>query len=118
LTFGELRSFALGELGWSLRRYRRSMVAEFNLAAGGYWRNLERTTRWMTREILWELIQGNPYYKAEDKPKRKDALMKLSIDEKEKKEKVKPQKLTEQDLKYFNALRNGISKGLNSKDQG
>ena len=106
MTFAEIRSFAYGELGWSEDRLRHAGVAEFNLAARGYWRNWERNVMIMTREIVWELIRGNPYYKPEDKPKRKTELYKLSIDETEKKEKEVIHKVTEKDLKVFDKLRN------------
>jgi len=101
LTFDDLRSFALGELGWSLERYLKSTLYEFNEAASGYWRRWERETAWMSREIVWELIRGNPYYKKEDKPVRKSDVMKLSI---EKEEKRAPDKVTEEDLKIFQQL--------------
>lgn len=96
-----MRSFALGELGWSLERYLRSSLYEFNEAAKGYWRKYEREVQWLSREIVWELIRGNPYYKIEDKPKLKTDIMKLSMDKEEKKE---PQNVTAQDIKVFEHL--------------
>jgi hypothetical protein len=108
LTFAEIRSFAIGELGWTRDRYIHATIDEFNLAARGYWRNWERSVAWMSREIIWELIRGNPYYKPEDKPKRKTEMLKLSIDEvKTKEEKI--HKITEKDLKIFEKLRNGLA---------
>ena len=74
---------------------------EFNEAAKGYWRKYEREVWWLSREIVWELIRGNPYYKPEDKPKRKTDIMKLNMD---KVEKIKPQKVTAQDIKVMEHL--------------
>lgn len=62
----------------------------------------------MTREIVWELIRGNPHYKNEDKPKRITDIMKLSFDDKP--EKKKATKLTAQDLRVFEELQFGIKK--------
>ncbi len=56
----------------------------------------------MTREIVWELIRGNPYYK--DKPKKKAELYTLSTNEKPK----KPDKITKEDIKIFEQLQYGI----------
>lgn len=88
----------MGELGWDFKRYRKSSLYEFNLAAAGYWRNRERNVLWLAREIVFELIRGNPYYKAEDKPKRKTDLMEFEMDKKPKPEK-KDKQLTEEDLR-------------------
>ena len=106
-----MRSFALGELGWSLKRYLSATVYEFNEASKGYWRNHERRVQWGVREILWELKMGNPYYKKEDKPHKKSDIMQLSMDVVKKVEK-KPMKVTEEDLKFYQALnfnKDGIS---------
>jgi hypothetical protein len=90
-----MRSFALGELGWSLDRYRGASLYEYNEAVMGYWRGVERTA-WNTREIIWTLIQGNPNIPKENKPQRKTDIMKLSID-KEAAPK-KPPKVTKKDI--------------------
>ncbi len=97
-----MRSFALGELGWSLKRYLSATINEFNESARGYWRKWEREA-WHTRELIWWGIMGNPYIKSEDKPKRRDEIMKLSIDEVEKKKKL-PNKITPEDIKIFEQL--------------
>lgn len=114
MTWLEIRSFAIGEMGWSRDRYVHATIEEFNLAARGYWKNHERQL-WRTREVIWELIRGNPYYKAEDKPKRRDEIMKLTIDE-TKKEKETVYKITKKDLDVFDKLRNGISTGFDHTD--
>lgn len=63
-------------------RYRSASVAEFNEAARGYWRNWERHSAWVAREIVWELICGNPYYDAGKKPHNRTEVMKLTTDPK------------------------------------
>jgi len=65
-------------MGWTAERYRNSTIDEFNKASLGYWRNWERSTGLLIREIVFELINGNPYYK--NKPTHKDQILKLSID--------------------------------------
>jgi hypothetical protein len=92
-------------MGWTRERYLHATIEEFNLAAGGYWRNHERNVLWLAREVNWTIIQWAPFFKQEDKPKRRDEIMKLGIDE-VKKEKEKPHKITEKDLKVFDKLRN------------
>lgn len=88
-------------MGWTLDRYKASTIAEYNLAAAGYWRNWERFTVWQTREIIWWMIQGNVNIKQSDKPKRRDAIIKMSIDKEEKRE---PEKITPDDLKMFERM--------------
>jgi len=95
-------------LGWTLERYKRSTFYEFNEASKGYWRKYEREV-WQTREIVWTLICGNPNIKSEDKPKQKDQIYKLGIDEEVKKEKKKPPKVTPEDLNIYQQL------GFNAK---
>jgi len=80
LTFAEIRDFAFGELGWSLERYRNSTIEEFNKASSGFWRQWERNTAWLTRELVYTIYANNPYIKGHEKPKRED-IMKLSMDE-------------------------------------
>jgi hypothetical protein len=95
----------LGELGWSTDRFLNASLFEYNLAVKGYWNNYERSVLWITREILWELIQGNPYYKPEDKPNRKDQIYRLSTDREQQQIKEKDiKKIKEQDLRVFEAL--------------
>jgi hypothetical protein len=102
LTFLQIRSFAFGELGWSRERYLRATLEEFNHATRYYWDAREREL-WHTREILWQIIQGNPHIKSEDKPKRKDQIYKLKTDEVEVKKHRVP-KVTPEDIKIFEAL--------------
>jgi hypothetical protein len=83
-----------------------STLYEFNMAATGYWRNWERSIKWMTREIVWELIRGNPYYKPEDKPKKITDVMKLSTDKEERKKRVI--RTTREDLRIFEKMQFGI----------
>jgi hypothetical protein len=60
----------------------------------------------MTRELLWELIRGNPNYKQEDKPQKITDIMKLSFDEEPKK--IKPKKITPEDIKIYEKMCFGI----------
>jgi hypothetical protein len=53
--------------------------------------------------LIWYGIQGNPYIKSEDKPKRRDAIFKLTLD-KEEGERRKPDKITAEDLKIFEQM--------------
>jgi len=78
-----------------------STIYEFNEAARGFNRKREREI-WDLREILWQMIQGNPHIKAESKPKLKSDIFKLSTDE-VKKVKRTP-KVTASDIKVFEAL--------------
>lgn len=75
-----MRSFALGELKWSQDRWRDSTFVEFNYAVEGYWRNWERNTGVMMREICTVLINGNPNIKQSAKLNSVRDYMKLSID--------------------------------------
>lgn len=101
MTFDDIRSFALGELGWSMERYRDSTVYEFNKASLGYWRNWERQSAWPSREIISWMISGNPYIKQHEKP-GKQQIMKLSIDK-------EPERL---DLDEVNDFENKIKYGV------
>jgi hypothetical protein len=101
LTFLQIRSFAFGELGWSRERYLNATLEEFNHSVRSYWEDKDWQL-WHTREILWQMIQGNPNIKPEDKPKRKDQIYKLGVDKEEVKKKAP--RITEQDLKVYEAL--------------
>lgn len=89
----------MGELGWTSDRYRCSSIYEFNKASAGYWRNWERQTAWLMREIVYTLIAGNPYI-TENKP-TKDQIMKLSIDGESKENKVITQREAKKIEKQF-----------------
>jgi hypothetical protein len=104
-----LRSFALGELGWSLERFLNASLYEFNEASKGYWRNRERDSS-LVRDIIFTLITGNPYIEKQNKPNKPSDLYKLSIDKEVKEEKQKATKVTAQDLKVYEALSFGIKK--------
>lgn len=71
----------MGELGWTLERWKGSTFTEFNYAIEGYWRNWERSTAWLMREIVWQMIQGNPHIKSTNKATSKDQIYRLSTDE-------------------------------------
>ena len=90
-----MRSFALGELGWTRARWEMSSFEEFNLAVDGYWRNYERLHLYPMRELMFTEIAGNPYIKSSNKPTSSQDLFKLSIDG----EKPKPEKPTEEDIR-------------------
>ena len=76
-------------------RYKCSTIYELNTAIKGHWRTWERNTAWMTREIIYMMIQGNPHIKSNDKP-RKEQLYHLSIDEVKKEE---SNRLTDEQLR-------------------
>lgn len=59
------------------------------MSSAGYWKRWELNTVWLAREIVWQLIQGNPDIKPESKPNSKEQLYKLSLDEPEIKSKQK-----------------------------
>jgi hypothetical protein len=94
----------MGELGWTIERWRSSTFTEFNYAAEGYWRNWERQTAWLMRELVYAQIQGNPYIKNEDKPRRSRDIFKTSDDKDETVNIEKPPEVTEQDLRVMEAL--------------
>jgi hypothetical protein len=93
-----------GELGWTRERYLHATVEEFTEAIKGYWKKWERQTAWITRELIWTLIQGNPNIPNENKPKHKEEIYKLTDDKKEV-VKVKRPKITSEDLKMFEMLK-------------
>jgi len=100
-------------MGWSLERYKKATVYEFNEAARGYWRNWERNVKWMTREILWEMIIGNPYYDKNDKPKNKKEIMELSFDPSMKeveKARETARKPTRKELQHAENILRGLKK--------
>jgi hypothetical protein len=90
----------MGELGWSLERWRYSTFIEFNYAVGGYWRNWERFAAFPMREINFVNIAGNPNIKNSSKPKTATEYFKLSIDE-QKKEVERP---TQEDIELAQKL--------------
>jgi hypothetical protein len=71
----------MGELGWTLTRWKGATFTEFNYAVDGYWRNWERFAAVPMREIYYVLIAGNPNIKASGKPHSVQEYMRLSIDE-------------------------------------
>ena len=68
------------------------MVIRDLIRVKGYWRNWERQRVWMTREIIFAMIQGNPNIPDSGKPKKREDIYKLSDDKKEisKRPKIKP----------------------------
>jgi hypothetical protein len=98
-------------LGWSIEKWIRSSLYEFNLAAAGYWRNWERQTAWLAREINYIAIAGNPNIKQSAKPKSPADFYKLSTDKHNKTEKLT--------LEEINAIQNklyGIPEQSDSKN--
>ena len=88
-----------------MKRYLSITMTEFVLASAGYWRNWERNTAWLMRELVFTLISGNPDIKRSDKPSKK-AIMKLSID-KPSAQKVDVSALTEKAKQFENKLKYG-----------
>jgi len=99
-------------MGWTLDRWRASTVYEFNLAAGGYWRNWERFTKWAVREINYAAITGNPHIKKSNKPRSPRDLYELEIDKRVKKE---HKQLAPEELEKIEKRLHGVKKS-NSKD--
>ena len=71
----------MGELGWTRERWRGSTFPEFGYARDGYWRNWERTTAWLMREIVFAMIAGNPNIKQTDKPGSAREIFEIRDDE-------------------------------------
>ena len=69
----------MGELGWTWERWRGSTFVEFGYARDGYWRNWERQTAWLMREVVFAMIAGNPNIK--DKPSSAREIFKIKDDE-------------------------------------
>ena len=65
-------------------KWKYATFTEFNYAVEGYWRNWERHTGVIVREICYHLIAGNPNIKSGNKPKSPQDYMKLSIDKEKK----------------------------------
>jgi hypothetical protein len=66
----------------------------------GYWRNWERNTAWLMREMVYAGIAGNPNIEKDNKPKSVKDIYKISDDEKVEVKKQK-QELTPEDIEYF-----------------
>lgn len=78
------------------------------MSAGGYWRNWERSTAWLMREIVFQMISGNPNIKKENKPKRAMDIIKISDDKiaigKLKKQQLTPEEIEEMKKFHMNAF--------------
>jgi len=92
----------MGELGWSLKKWRFSTIAEFNYAAGGYWRNWERFAGIPMREICFVNIAGNPNIKSSAKPRTSQDYMRFSIDGENKTEKPTQEEIEQARQEAFN----------------
>jgi hypothetical protein len=68
-------------LGWTLDRWLLSTFGEFFTAVDGYWRNWERQTVWPTREILFQMIIGNPNIESAKKPNSSKEIFKIADDD-------------------------------------
>ena len=86
-------------MGWDLDRWRHYTLPEYFMAAAGYWRSWERDTAWLMREIVFELINGNPNYENSSKPKNSKQIYKIKDDNQNKSTKeekrVSPEELEE-----------------------
>jgi len=111
VSLDRFRSFALGELGWSLHRWQLSTLYEFNQAAEGYWRNWERNTAWLMREIVFTLITGNPNIKQGDKPINQMELWSITDDKNVIEKKRERCKTTPKEL---DRIKNMLFEGLNN----
>jgi len=65
------------------------------MAMEGYWRNWERNTVWQTREIIYQMIQGNPYIKGNKPSSPKDIYRMRSEKINEEVRKITPEELEE-----------------------
>jgi hypothetical protein len=102
----------LGELGWDQDRWKHSTIGEFVLAADGYWRNWERNTAWLMRELVFTEIVGNPYINKSDKPLSSKEIFKITDDKNKKSEEAKrvsPEEL-EEARKVLIGMRDGMVK--------
>jgi hypothetical protein len=115
LSLSELRQFALGELGWSQDRWMHSTIGEFILAADGYWRNWERNTAWLMRELVFTMIAGNPYIK-DGKPKSSREIFKIRDDENKKS--LEAKRVSPEELEEVRKLLISKRDGAASKDMG
>jgi hypothetical protein len=88
-----------------LERYYNSSIYEFSQAAKGYWRNMDRGIRWVGREILWQMIQGNPNIEGGDKPTSRKEIFELLTDPLEKI--VKKGKPTKKEMEEIKNIFNG-----------
>lgn len=110
MKLSDFKAFALGELGWSIERWRMATLAEFCMAADGYWRNWERDVAWLMREITFTLITGNPYIKDGSKPSTPKEIYKISDDDK-KRDIKKPPPVSAEELEAARKLLIGIRDG-------
>lgn len=63
------------------------------MAVAGYWRNWERNTAWIMREIIYAMIQGNPYIEKHNKLSSSKQIIRLTDDQRAEDEKKHNQKL-------------------------
>jgi len=70
------------------------------MAVSGYWKNWERSTAWLMREVVYAMVAGNPNINKDNKPKKPSDIYKISDDDK-KAEKKQKQELTAEDIEYF-----------------
>jgi hypothetical protein len=47
----------------------------------GYWRNWERDTVWLMREIVFAMMQGNPYIEEGGRPASPKDIIKIKDDD-------------------------------------
>lgn len=101
----------MGELGWTLERWKDATFTEYNYAVEGYWRNWERFAAVPMREICYVSIAGNPNIKHSAKPSSVQDYLPLSIDKDIKKKIERP---TEEDIakakEFGKTLLNGKAK--------
>jgi len=81
------------------------------MAVEGYWKNWERNTAWLMREVVFTIIACDPYMKNEDKPKEPRSIFKIS-DDQEIIEKKKEVKISKAELE---AVRQTLLNSLNKK---
>jgi hypothetical protein len=84
------------------------------MAVAGYWRNWERRTAWLMREIVFANIIGNPNIKKEDKPHNSRAIYKIHDDRLvEEKQKEKDKDLYHTTPEEMENIKQMLLKGLN-----
>ena len=84
-----------------MERWKYATFTELNYAIEGYWRNWERNTATLMREVCYTLIAGNPNIKSGNKPRSPQEYMKLSIDKEKKPDLPTPEEIEDARKRIF-----------------
>jgi len=81
------------------------------MAVEGYWRNWERNTAWLMREVVFTIIACDSYIKKEDKPVNSRAVFRIGDDKEIIEKKNKETKISKAELKSIRqTLLNSLNK--------